>query len=300
MLAAHGRFYTALAEGGIAVVDAEGGAPRVTVPPLDSGSIDDLAIDGDLLFALDARPPGAVSVYSLSDPAHPRLVSDPRPVAVGPFSGVSAAGGLCIVSGGTSQLSAWTYDSTGALVGPVAMADYGRGQPDVVVAPGGRQAFVSTHFWGPKFGLTRVRFDAARRELTAAGSVPLDGAGFTAGGARPANFPIEAATMGADTVLVAHARGLAVFVAQGDSGLARGPLVDVGGPAVNVDAMGNVAAVAAGGDAPAVVLVQFRDGAAEVTRRIALPAGTKPAGVALTATSVAVAARAHGVLVFGR
>ncbi|MGH7644032.1 MAG: hypothetical protein ACREMR_00465, partial [Gemmatimonadales bacterium] len=158
--------YATQAQDGLAIVGAGSGATLATLPPPGgSESVDDLAIAGDLLFVLDAREPGHLSVYSLADPLHPHLVAPPREAPVGPFSGVSASGGLCIVSGGTSELTAWRYDRAGRLTGPVATADLGRGQPDVLVARDGMLAYVSTHYWGPSFGLDVVRYDSSAQRL---------------------------------------------------------------------------------------------------------------------------------------
>ncbi len=293
--------YATKAQDGLAIVGAGSGATLVTLPPpAGSESIDDVATASDLLFVLDARPPGHLSAYSLTDPLHPRLVSPPRQVPVGPFSGVSANGGLCVVSGGTSQLTAWRYDSAGVLTGPVATADLGRGQPDVLVARDGQRAYVSTHDRGPYFGLDVVRYDPAAQRMEELAELELDGAGFTAGGAKPANFPIEAALLGADTVLVAHARGVAVI----DMADPRRPTVvaqiDVGGPAVNVDALGRVAVAAVSGPEPALVVLDFSGPQARVVKRIPLAPGTLPAGVALTPAQLVVAARDRGILVFAR
>jgi hypothetical protein len=293
--------YVTLAEDGLAIVDGRSGRALTALPPPHgSESVDDLAIADDLLFVLDARAPGHLSVFSLRDPRQPRLVSPPRMVPVGPFSGVSAHAGLCIVSGGTSELTAWRYDSDGLAADPPATADLGRGQPDVLLARGGRVAYVSTHYWGPHFGLDIVRYDTASSRLDKLAELALRGAGFTAGGAKPANFPIEAAALGRDTLLVAHARGVAVI----DVSQPRRPrllaTIDVGGPAVNVDARGAGALVAVSGPAPALVLLDFTDGRATVARRFALAPGTFPAGVALTATHAAVAVGDRGVHVFER
>jgi hypothetical protein len=73
--------------------------------------------------------------------------------------------------------------------------------------------------------------------------------------------------------------------------------VDVGGPAVNLDAAHGVAAVAVAGDAPAVAIL---DSLARVVRHIPLPPGTKPLGVALSGANVEqviVAARDRGVMI---
>lgn len=289
--------YATLAEDGLAIVGAASGARLATFPPpAGSESIDDLAIADGLLFALDARPPGHISVYTLANPLAPRPVTPPHDVPVGPFSGVAAAGGVAIVSGGTSQLTAWHYDSSGTFHGPVATADLGRGQPDVLLSHDGTLAFVATHTFGPYFGLTILRADTTGALETLA-TLELDGAGFTRGGAKPANFPIEAAALGPDTVLVAYARGIGVISTASPREPKVVGLIDVGGPAVNVDVQNRTAAVSVAGPAPAIVLLDF---STPRERRIVLPPGTFPAGVALTALSSAVAARDRGVLVFNR
>ncbi len=290
--------YTTIAEDGIAVIDATSGQRLATVAPPPGESIDDLALSGDLLFALDARPPGHLSVYSLGEPGRPRLLQPSREVPVGPFSGVSAVNGLCVVSGGTSRLTLWRYDAHGLVSGPLATADFGRGQPDVLLAGGGR-LYVSTHYWGPYFGLDVARFDSSTGRIDKVAELELGRAGFTAGGAKPANFPIESALLSRDTLLVASARGVDVI----DVRVAGQPrllaTITVGGPAVNVDAGDRVAAVTVAGDVPALVLLDFATSPPR-QRRVELPAGTFPAGVALGGPRAAVAAGTSGVLFFDR
>jgi len=287
--------YATLAEDGIAVIDGTSGQTRASVAPPADQSIDDLALSGDLLFALDARPPGHLSVYTLADPEHPRLLGSPRDVPVGPFSGVSARDGWCVVSGGTSKLTLWKYAPSGALTGPLATADLGRGQPDVLLGSGG-VLYVSTHYWGPYFGLDIARFDTAQHRIEALGKLPLSGAGFTTGGAKPANFPIEAALLGTDTLLVASARGLDVIDVRVPRLLTT---IDLGGPAVNVDVDARMAAVVVGGGAPALVFLDFTTDSPR-QRRVKLGPGTNPTGVALGGPRAAVAAGHIGVQLFTR
>ena len=299
-IVARGSFaYVTLGDSGFAVAEA-GSGRRVAVASPGPGmeSVDDVAIDGDLLFALDARPPGALSVWSLRDPSRPARVGPAVHVPVGPFSGVSARAGLCIVSGGTSELTAWRYDSAGTLASAGSL-DLGRGQPDVLVASG-ELAFVSSHYWGPYFGLDVVRSEAGT--FSRVGRLPLDGAGFTAGGAKPATFPLESAMLDSVTLLVAHQRGLAVVRVRDPRAPALIEVIGVG-PAVNVDAAGRVAAVTVGGSAPLVAFVDFDAPGASRVRRVALPPGTNPAGIALStpnASVALVAARGQGVLVVHR
>lgn len=290
--------YATLADDGIAVIDAASGQSIATIAAPDGESIDDLALAGDLLFALDARPPGHLSVYSLAEPTHPRLVAPSREVPVGPFSGVSAARGLAVVSGGTSELTVWRYEARGSLTGPLTTTDLGRGQPDVLVTSAG-VLYVSTHYSGPYFGLDVVRFDSAQSRLEKFAELPLEGAGFTEGGAKPANFPIESALLGDDTLLIASARGIDVI----DVSIPAHPrlltTIDVAGPAVNVDVNGSVAAVTVAGKPSALVFLHFATRLPQ-QRRIALPVGTIPAGVALEGPRAAVAAGKNGVLFFDR
>lgn len=293
--------FATLAEDGLAIVSTRTGRRLAGLtPPPGSQSIDDVAIAGDLLFVLDARAPGFLSVFSLAEPLQPRLVSPPLAVPVEPFAGVSATAGIAVVSGGTSRLTAWRYDREGILEAPAATADLGRGQPDVLLAATRRLAYVSTHYSGPSFGLDIVGLERPDTRLEKLGRLKLDGAGFTVGGARPATFPIEAAELSADTVLVAHGSGLAIIGTADPSRPRLLARIDLGGPAVSVDALGPTAAVSVSGGHPAIVLVDFGGAAPRIVRRLKLPPGTLPASVALIPERVMVAAGRQGVLVFDR
>lgn len=290
--------YATLAEQGLAVLDARSGEQRALVPPAaGSESVDDLAVADGLLFALDARPPGFLSVYALSDPLAPSLSAPPVAVPVGPFSGVSAAAGRVVVSGGTSELTARLYAPDGRLGTEVARADFGRGQPDVLLAPDGVRAFVSTHRSGPHFGLTTARLGGAPLAVARAGALPLDTVGFTAGGAKPASFPIELALSG-DVLLVATARGLSlVDVAE----LERPRLLaELALPmrAVNVDVRDGTAALVGSCPRPTLALVDVHTPSRpRLLRAVPLPEGSRPTGVALAPGAVLVAAGAAGVRV---
>jgi len=289
--------YASLGASGVEMIDLVSGKTLGIAPaPLGSESVDDLAIADGFLFVLDASAPGHLSVFSLADPLNLTLVSPPVDVAVGPFSGVSAAAGRVIVSGGTSLMSLRRYDSRGKLSSVVATIDCGRGQPDVLLAPDGDRAFVSTHYWGPYFGLTTVRVGSS--SLAKAGGLSLDTYGFTPGGAKPANFPIETALSG-DVLLLADARGLNVIsVANLDHPRLLANL-DVGIKAVNVDVRDHLAAVVGSSPRPLLVLVDVADPASpRIVRSIPLPEGSYPTGVAIGATHVAVACHRQGVQIF--
>lgn len=291
--------FVSLGERGIEVVDtASGKVLDVVTPPGGSESADDLAVAGRFLFVLDARPPGHLSVFSLANSPKLELASPPIEVPVGPFSGVSAGGGRVIVSGGTSLMSLRSYDAAGRLGPLLGTIDCGRGQPDVLLSPDGSCAFVSTHRWGPYFGLTTVRVAGSPPTLTKAGSLKLDTYGFTAGGAKPANFPLETALEG-NILLIASLRGLTIVsVARPDRPALLANL-DVGVKGVNVDVRNHLAAVVGSSPRPTLVLVDVRSPSSpRVVRSIRLPDGSRPTGVAIGATRVAVASGNHGVLIF--
>lgn len=293
--------YATLADSGIRIVDARTGHPLATIPPPPgSESVDDLAISEGFLFALDARAPGHLSVLSLRDPLNPVPASPPREVPVGPFSGVSAGAGFLVVSGGTSAMTAWRFDSAGVVEGPTAVSDLGRGQPDVLVAGDRTIAFVSTHYWGPYFGLEIVRYDDNVGRFEKLGKLELNGAGFTEGGAKPANFPIEAAVLDESTVLVAFARGLAVVDIANPATPKLKRVIDLAGPGISVDATQGMAAIVVGGERATIVLLDVTSGRARIVRRITLPPGTNPLAVAFSMRTVVVSARDRGILVFDR
>jgi hypothetical protein len=293
--------YGTLAERGFEVVDLTDPARRRTIPPpAGSESIDDLAVADGLLFALDARRPGHLSVFSLSDPATPVLASAPVEVEVGPFSGVSAGGGRVIVSGGTSQLSLHTYEREGRLSHQVAAIDLGRGQPDVLMAPDGARAFVSTHYDGPHFGLTILEIGGGSTPLVKGGKVDLDTYGFTAGGAKPANIPIEAALAG-NVLMVAHARGLAIISVEDVKQPRLLRVVGLDVKAVNVDVDGGVAAVVGSSPKPLLVLLDIANPSAPIVKKsVPLPEGSYATSVAVGPAHVVVAAHERGLLVFQR
>ncbi len=66
---------------------------------------------------------------------------------------------MAMPSGGTSLLTVLSYDSNGKLGTSTATIDLGIGQPDVLVGPRGKEAYVSTDFSKPqpqgrRFGIT--------------------------------------------------------------------------------------------------------------------------------------------------
>ncbi|MGH8589848.1 MAG: hypothetical protein ACREXX_11115 [Gammaproteobacteria bacterium] len=270
------------------------------VPVQGAESADDLAVADGLLFVLDARPSGHLAVYALDDPSAPTLRNPPLPVEVGPFSGVSAAGGRVIVSGGTSRLSMWGYDRAGFFGSETVTADFGRGQPDVVLAADGGAAYVSTHDWGPYFQMSVATFTSEPLQITRRGALPLDTYGFTPGGAKPANFPIEGAADGS-ILYLAFAAGLGVFDVTDPSAPTLLALLELDVEPVNVDVHDGVAALVGSSPWPRLVLIDVRDPAhPRILQSIPLPEDSLATGVAIASSHVVVAAHGRGTLLFNR
>lgn len=275
------RAYLAAGRDGIEIVDLGTGARVALIPPAaPADRIDDVAVADGLLFALDATRPGHLLVYRL---AAAGVASPPAAVVavpVGPFSGVSAAAGLVAVSGGTSQLTLRAYDREGRLSAQAATADYGRGQPDVVLRPDGRLAAVSTHVVGPEFAIVIVEIARRPLGLRALGQVELREAGFTRGGFKPARFPLVGAWRG-DRLYVADGGGLAAI----DVADPRRPRLLFrdrrARPAIDLVVAGDELDVVRAGSRPAVLRYRL-DGAGRPTASGSWspPAGTAIASIA--------------------
>jgi len=283
----------------------DGAAIGGVAPPAGTSSIDDVAVAGELLFTLDASRPGALSVYSLADPAAPRLVAGPVAVDVGPFAGVSAAGGIVAVSGGTGRLSAYSYDATGSLSASPALTDLGIGQPDILLAAadGGAIGFVSTDFMGRvdgvDFGLSVIAINRTLAMPTLLGRFGIPGSGFTAGARQPANFPVESAVFG-DTLYVAHGGGISVFDVTAPAQTSLRATIDPGFPAVNIDADGDILFVVAAAPAARLAIIDVSDASApQLVQSIDLSGGD-PTGVAVSVSHIAIADARRGVMILPR
>ena len=278
---AQNRVYLAAGVDGIEVIDLPSAQRHELIAPsapLDR--IDDVAIADGLLFALDATPPGFLQTYAFNGAGDATIVGSATPVPVGPFSGVSAAAGIVIVSGGTSLLTLREYDAHGRLGTTVVTADFGRGQPDVALRGDGARAVISTHLVGPRFGLTFVEIQRAPLRIRELGRLRLRNAGFTAGGYKPAHFPL-AATWRGDLVYLAYGGGLDVI----DAVDARHPQLRYHDPrpqpAIDVSTSADVLSIASAGAHPAVF--RYRLDAAGVPALVGTwhpPNKARPAAIA--------------------
>jgi len=226
----------------------------------------------------------------------------PIEVPVGPFSGVAAAAGHVIVSGGTSQLTLRDYSKQGKLDSTPFTADFGRGQPDVIVSNDGRRALISTHVQGPKFGVTVAQVREQPLALHSLGYVPLDGAGFSAGAYKPANFPLQAAFDG-DYALVAHGGGLSVIaIASGASPKLLATLaLPVKATAIAFDPLRHLAYVVGVDPTAEIIEVDLTSPATpRLLRRRPLGDIGSPTAIALAPHHLVVAMQAGGVHIESR
>lgn len=225
----------AASEDGLVVVDVSTGERTVLAPPPGLGSIDDVAVADGLVFVLDAREPGFVTAL---DPRVDYAPTGPAvPVDVGPFSGVSAAEGVMVVSGGTKPMAWFGYGKDGVMSNLRSRPDFGRGQPDVLLGEGGDRVVISTHISGPDFGVIWANVTDEGVDIVPLSYIALDDAGFTRGGHRPVNFPIQTVLLD-DFALVAHGGGVALIRLDED-GAELLDVVDVGYPLVSIAALGS-------------------------------------------------------------
>lgn len=298
---AGGVAFVAHSTRGIERIDLATGERAFTAPPMPVDRIDDVAAADGLLFALDATPPGHLLVYRMGADANLQRISLAE-VAVGPFSGVAAGARHVIVSGGTSALSLHRYGLDGSLSKASASADFGRGQPDIALAAGGRIALISTHVQGPRFGLTVAEVRDQPLALHSLGYVELSGAGFTDGGFHPANFPLQAAALG-EIVLVAHGGGLSVIHAPPSQApvLLGTKQLGLHATAIAIDSERRLAYIVGAAPHPQLLTLDLAEPRApRIVGRHALPNTSSPSAIALDDTHLVVALQGGGVFIQAR
>ena len=247
----------AASEDGLIIVDTLSGEKELLPPPTGLGSVDDVAVADGLVFVLDAREPGFVTVLDPRNDYSPTGAA--VPVDVGPFSGVSVAEGVMVVSGGTKPMAWFGYGEDGVMSELRSRPDFGRGQPDVALQPDGKRTIISAHISGPDFGVIWAAVADGGRAIEPLTYIALEDAGFTRGGHRPANFPIQAALL-EDLALIAHGGGVAVIRLKED-GAELLEVVEVGYPLVALTVSGSDVYVAGdNGDAFEVSHLVWQDG----------------------------------------
>ena len=291
-------FATAGAQG-IVVVDLNSRTvANVISPAVGTGSVDDVSVDGDLLFTLDGFG-GGLSVYSIANPLQPQLVSGPVAADVGPFAGVSAANQRVVVSGGTGSLEVRSYNPDGTLNAAVTSIDLGIGQPDVLISDDGETAYVSTDFagnvGGQGFGITVIDLTATPGSITITDRIGIVGAGFSEGTSFPANFPIESALQG-DTLFVASGNGIAVYDVSNPGNVQTITLIPLPTNPISVDAVNDTLYVVGNAPNSTMSVIDVSNLNSPIINTVNLPAGGA-LSVAVTPENVVIADEFLGVLV---
>lgn len=205
----NGKVYVTYGEGGLIIYDDQTQSVIAQVfPPQGMQSIDDVAIDDDLIFVLDARGRNFMAVF-LHDGNRLTLVAKPISVQGGPFNGISASNNNLVVSGGTFFLERFTYSNDGQIEGPISFGR-DRGHPDIQLSEDGNYAFVSTDFSleaNPRFGILSLQIGKNLSIPTVISELGIEGAGFSEGLTTPIGFPIKSATIN-DRLIISHGNGL--------------------------------------------------------------------------------------------
>ena len=274
--------FLSLGEEGMLLYNLQTMGNLTMAPPEGTESIDDIAVsDPDyLMFVLDADPPAYVTVFSIVDPINPELRYGPIPVEIERYAGIDASGGKLVIAGGHQPLTVREYiklpdseEQFGELGDTISTMEYGVGLFDVTIDRLGEYAYVTTQFDDEEtFGIVSISFAAFPLAPVIAREIILEGAGFTDGGLRPANFPVETAfysirdmdgTPLRDTLLIAYAGGLA-FADITDPNTQLDifrtmTIEELGVVPVNVDAHNGRAVVVGSLPEPRLVLIDISD-----------------------------------------
>jgi LVIVD repeat len=203
-----GLAYAALGRRGLAIADiaASRSDPAKAIVGHLQIDVDDLAIDSRLLFTLSSGT-GRVDVFSLANRASPARTDGITHVPARPFSGIAAAHGVLVVSGGTGLSTMAHYGPDGRLSETQTIPKIEFGQPDVTLHPDRSLAFYSVDFDTRRFGITAVDLSEPKTP-TVVGRIELRGVSLaTVDFSLPGNFPLKSAILGA-ALFVAHTGGL--------------------------------------------------------------------------------------------
>lgn len=293
----NGLLYAAYGEGGLIISDEVSKETLAHIfPPRGMNSIDDFDVESDLIFAIDSRGRDYLAVFSYSKGQEPQLEASPIQVQGGPFNGISAKNGNLVVSGGTTFLNRFTYNSEGELSGPVTFGR-DRGHPEVLLSENGQFAFVSTDFDGVRYGITSLYIG---NELDVPGIVSeldLDGSGFTPGVTKPVGFPIQSSVID-NHLLVAHGGGLTIIQLVEEGGFGTSFTLDIGLSGISVATEADRAYVIGyQNDTPSMVAIDISDiNNPSIISTVALNTNDIPTSIAIGMNRIYIAAGKTGIL----
>lgn len=289
------QHYAYLANGtqGIQVIDLESNETKsILLPILPTKSIDDLSIDRNYLFALDADESGFISVYDISNPSSPKILSSTTPVPVGPYAGISAKNGNVVVSGGTKYFSHRTYNSNGGIKSQENDLTRDQGHPDVLLTTDGNTALISTHFEGERFGIISASLSA--NNVNVESEITLNGAGFSTGTIDLIGFPIKS-DLYKNHVLVAHGGGLSIL-SLNDSKLTLLQTLNLGIEAINVSVYKDIAYVIGYKNGPQLLKISLSDINNPIINERIVLSNTSVSGLDVSENGILITTGAEGII----
>ena len=263
---------------------------------------DDITGDANL-GVLFTQSGNTLSQFDLTNPMQPNLVAT-LPTNFLIFSGISAANGILVVSGGStnSNTEVYSYDSNSLTqqISNIPLVDDRTGNPDVHVAPtdNGALAFYSQDLGTiANWGIQIIEFDTSGNILAQPEVVVLTPGQYTGRFGPPigpANFPLESEFL-IDRLYVAHfaANGIQVIDRSANDALS---LIPLGYEPTNITTDGNQLLVVALERSFVDIISPVTE---TVTETLELPL-QQPTGIAATTTHIAVADRTSGLIIVQR
>lgn len=268
---------------------------------------DDIAADAELGL-LFTQSQTQLSLLNLTNPAEPAVVTSAT-TNFSAFSGVSAANGVVVVSGGAggSNTQVYTYTNTSLTLATngIPSIDSATGNPDVHLSPtaSGVTAFYSQDIGGvANFAIQPVAIDLSGAVTEIGADIVLAAASFGFEDAfSPANFPVESEFLDGQ-LFVAHfaAQGIEVIdTTDGDlNGNTRLPVIGLPYEPTNIATDGTVLFVV-GLTNDTVDIIDPAAGSVTGSLSPDQPL-LAPVGVAASLTFVAVADRTNGLVLISR
>lgn len=273
---------------------------------LSGVSADDITVDAEagLLFTQSGN---LLTTYDLSNPLAPEvLFTDSTNFSA--FSGISAANGVLVVSGGAGSSDTQVYSYTDASESIVLFAngipeiDNTTGNPDVHLAPapGGANAFYSQDIGAvANWAIQIAEINSSSGQvLSISDDIVLTPGQFVGNPAfAPANFPVESEFLN-DRLYVAHfaAQGIEVIDLADDNALL--PVIDLPFEPTNITTDGEMLFVV-GLENDSVEVIDPATSSVVESLTASEPLG-QPTGVAASATHIAIADQENGLVIIAR
>ena len=269
-------------------------------------SADDITVDADagLLFTQSGN---LLTTYDLNDPMAPEVL-DTLSTNFSAFSGISAANGLLVISGGAGGSNTEVYSYTDAdesillFASGIPEIDDTTGNPDVHLAPapGGANAYYSQDIgqvanWAIQIAEIN---SSSGQVLSVSEDIVLTPGAFSFNPAfSPANFPVESEFLDG-RLYVAHFAAQGIEVIDLADGNALLPVIDLPFEPTNIATDGELLFVV-GLENDTVEVIDPETFAVIDSLEPSI-SFSQPVGVAASATHIAVADRENGLVIIAR